>query len=185
MEVQALPLNGLHGCQHVADELARGRSGWVNPDCHHGLLQRVALLCLGRGGALCAPFLVAIHGIDAGLISLDHRLGNLEVELLDDVLSCARVANDEDAVVQAAHDLRLIPEVVPRPCHQRSEQGGTGEEHGRQFVGVHIQKQLLHAGKFLRQLLQLLCPFVQRQLGVDVVPLRAECGGFRVQRLVF
>ena len=121
VEVQRLTLDILHRCLHVSDKLTRSRSGRMHTDSHHRAFQGFPLLGFGRSGSFRSSILVPIHRINQDLISLNHRVGNLLVEFLDHVLTSTRITDDKDAVIQAAHQFRFIPEMIPGSGHQRSE----------------------------------------------------------------
>ena len=162
VQVQLPVLDVYHGSIHVADKLTRSRAGRMHSDAYNRTFQGFALLSLCRSGTLRTTLLVAVYRINQARVGLNHRVGNLLVELLYHVLTSTRVTNDEDTVVQSAHQFRLKPEVVPRPCHQGAEEGCRREQHGRQLIRMHIQEQLLHAGVTLCHFLQFLSPFCKR-----------------------
>ena len=142
--MHGLTLDDLHCRIHVADKLTRSRACWMHSDTYYRALQCLALLGFGTGSTFRPAVLVAVHRFYQALIGLNHRVGNLFIELLDDVLTSSRVTDDEHAVVQSADDFRLIPEMVIGPSHQRSEQRRATKEYCRHLVRVCIQEQLLH-----------------------------------------
>ena len=110
VQVQGLSLNGFHSRIHVTDKLTGSGSGRMHPDTDNRPFQGFALLRLCRGSPFGSALLVAVHRLYQALVSLNHRVGNLLVELLHDVLTGSRVTDDEDAVVQTAHGFRLVPD---------------------------------------------------------------------------
>ena len=168
MKIHRGSLNILHCCQHVTNELTSSCSGWMNTDSHNRLFQGVALLSLGTCGSFRSAILIPINSINEALVRLDYRVSNLEVKLLNHILTSTGVTDDKDAIIQPPDNFRLIPKMVIGPRHQRPKQRSTTKENSRQLMRVCIKKQLLHTRIILRHFLQFFRPLIQRQHSVNV-----------------